>query len=148
MTFRQFLSELFQKKLFRIIASTSFLVRGLITSWTIIRNTKTFSWEIIQNHPALLLQNQISKNKWSLIITDKCNNVFRNGPNKICGRQPTNNMVCLSSTAWKVPIFRVFLICIFPHSDWMRTRKTPNTDTFQAVKTISFQFLECAEDSL
>ena len=48
LTFRQFLSELFQKKLFRIIASTSFLVRGLITSWTIIRNTKNI---LVRNHP-------------------------------------------------------------------------------------------------
>ena len=46
-------------------------------------------------------------------------------------------------------IFGVFLVCIFPHSDWLprdtpylhiqstcgkiRTRKTPNTDTFHAV---------------
>ena len=52
---------------------------------------------------------------------------------------------------WKVSLFRVFLISIFPHSDWVRrdcgvslhsqskcgkilTRKTPNTDTFHAVK--------------
>ena len=30
-------------------------------------------------------------------------------------------------------IFGVFLVRIFPHSDWIRTRKTPNTDTFHAV---------------
>ena len=34
-------------------------------------------------------------------------------------------------TAWKVSVFGDFLVCIFPHSDWIRTRKTPNTDTFQ-----------------
>ena len=66
-------------------------------------------------------------------------------------------------TAWKVSVARVFLVRIFPHSDWMRrersifpafglnagrcgvslriqskcgkmrTRKTPNTDTFHVV---------------
>ena len=49
----------------------------------------------------------------------------------------------------KVSVFEVFLVCIFPHADWIRrdtgylrivsecrkirTRKTPNTDTFHAV---------------
>ena len=36
-------------------------------------------------------------------------------------------------TAWKVSVFGVFLVCIFPHLDWIRTRKTSNTDTFHAV---------------
>ena len=36
-------------------------------------------------------------------------------------------------TAWKVPVFGVFLVHIFPHSDWIRIRKTPNTGTFHAV---------------
>ena len=35
-------------------------------------------------------------------------------------------------TAWKVSVFRVFLVLIFLHSYWMRTRITPNTDTFYA----------------
>ena len=34
----------------------------------------------------------------------------------------------------KVSVLGVFLVCIFPHSDWIRTRKTPNTDTFDAVQ--------------
>ena len=54
-------------------------------------------------------------------------------------------------TAWKVFVFRVILVRIFPHSDWIRrdrysvslriqyecgkirTRKTPNMDTFHIV---------------
>ena len=36
--------------------------------------------------------------------------------------------------AWEVFIFGVILIHIFPHSDWIRTRITPNTDTFYAVQ--------------
>ena len=56
-----------------------------------------------------------------------------------------NHLKCI---AWKLFVLGVFLVRIFPHSDWIRTRKTPNTDTFQAVKTISFQFVECVEDSL
>ena len=38
------------------------------------------------------------------------------------------------NTAWKVSVFGVFMVRIFRHSDWMWTRKTPNTDTFHAVK--------------
>ena len=37
-------------------------------------------------------------------------------------------------TAWKVSVFGVFMVRIFPHSDWIRTRKTLNTDTFHAVE--------------
>ena len=40
------------------------------------------------------------------------------------------NIVC---TAGKVSVFGVFLVLIFPHSDWIWTRKTPNTDTIHAV---------------
>ena len=59
-------------------------------------------------------------------------------------------------TAWKVSVFGVFLIHIFPHSDWVlrhsfhlsvfcrndqiraQIRKTPNTDTFPAVCVLTF----------
>ena len=57
----------------------------------------------------------------------------------------------LTLTAWKVSVFLVSLVCIFPHSDWIqrfnpylriqsewrkiRTRKTPDTDTFHAVSS-------------
>ena len=37
------------------------------------------------------------------------------------------------TTAWKVSVLRVVLVVIFPYSDWIRTRKTPNTDTLTAV---------------
>ena len=43
----------------------------------------------------------------------------------------------ISNNAWKVSVFGVFLVCIFPHSDWIRTRKTLNTDTFHAVAMIT-----------
>ena len=33
-------------------------------------------------------------------------------------------------------VFGVILIRIFPHSDWIRSRITPNTDTFYAVKLV------------
>ena len=35
--------------------------------------------------------------------------------------------------AWKVSVFRVILVRIFPNSDWIRIRTTPNTGTFYAV---------------
>ena len=36
-------------------------------------------------------------------------------------------------TAWKVSIFGVFMVRIFPHLEWIRTRKTQNMDTFHTV---------------
>ena len=39
------------------------------------------------------------------------------------------------NTAWKVSVFGAFLLRIFPHSDWIWTRKTTRTDTFYAVKS-------------
>ena len=42
-------------------------------------------------------------------------------------------------TAWKVSVFGVFLVRIFLHSEWVRTRKTPNMDTFYAVKFWSYK---------
>ena len=50
----------------------------------------------------------------------------------------------VSVTAWKVSVFGVFLVRIFPHLDWISlrilsecrkilNRKPPNTDTFHAV---------------
>ena len=65
-------------------------------------------------------------------------------------------------TAWKMSIFGVFLVHIFPHLDWIRrdteyyvsfriqsksakirARKTPNTDTFHAVCFITFSSYPC-----
>ena len=36
-------------------------------------------------------------------------------------------------TVWKVSVVVVFLVRIFQNSDWIRTRKSSNTDTFPAV---------------
>ena len=36
-------------------------------------------------------------------------------------------------TVWKVSVFGVFLVCTQPECGKIRTRKTPNTDTFHAV---------------
>ena len=61
-------------------------------------------------------------------------------------------------TAWKVSVFGVFLVRILLHLDWIRgdteyrsvfspncgkirTRKTPNTDTFHAVTTLKVDLL-------
>ena len=40
-------------------------------------------------------------------------------------------------TAWKATVFGVFLVRIFPHSDWTRTRKAPDMDIFHAVDVSS-----------
>ena len=59
-----------------------------------------------------------------------------------------------TNTAWKVSVFRVFVVCIFSHSDWIRRdteylsvfspnagkyspAKTPYLDTFHAVLTLA-----------
>ena len=59
-----------------------------------------------------------------------------------------NWTISCSNIVWKVSVFWVFLFCIFPHSVWilpvyslciqsecgkLRSRKTPNTDTFHAA---------------
>ena len=44
----------------------------------------------------------------------------------------------LMYTGKKVSIFRVFLVHIFSHLDWIRTRKTPNTNNFHAVVMYNF----------
>ena len=41
-------------------------------------------------------------------------------------------------TAWKFSLFGVFLVRIFADLDWIRNRKTPNTDTFYAVKPATY----------
>ena len=66
-------------------------------------------------------------------------------------KEEYNNMISL--TAWKISVFRVFLVRIFQHLGlnterysvspliqsecWkIRTKKTQNTDTFQAVRIV------------
>ena len=57
------------------------------------------------------------------------------------------------STAWKVFVFRIILVRIFPHLNWIRrylyiqsqcgkrpTRITPNTDTFDALLKAWYSF--------
>ena len=64
-------------------------------------------------------------------------------------RLPIDRNIPKNYTAWKVSVFGVFLVHIFPHSDWIqrdtpclslqsqcrkiRIRKTLNTNTFYAV---------------
>ena len=59
----------------------------------------------------------------------------------------TTNFPQISFTVWEVSVFGVILVRIFPHSDWirrdmeyecgkLRTRITPNTDTFHTVLVI------------
>ena len=42
-------------------------------------------------------------------------------------------MIHFVTTVSKVSVFGDILVSIFPHSDWIRTRITPNTDNFYAV---------------
>ena len=50
-------------------------------------------------------------------------------------------------TAWKMFVFGVFLVHIFPHWDWIRTIKNPKTETFHVVslKSIIMQITHQAE---
>ena len=62
------------------------------------------------------------------------------------------NVAPITITAYKVPVFRVILVRVFPHSDRaslhiqsengkMRTRITPNTDTFHVVSLFQLSFV-------
>ena len=42
---------------------------------------------------------------------------------------------CAFITAWKVSVFGVILVRIFPYSDWIRTWIIPNMDNFYAAYT-------------
>ena len=44
-----------------------------------------------------------------------------------------NGLLINKCTAWKLSVIGVVLVRILSDSDWIRTRKTPNTDTFHAV---------------
>ena len=51
----------------------------------------------------------------------------------------TNRVTIYSTnTAWKLSVFGVLLVRIFPHLGWIRTTKSPNTDTIHALE-ISWQ---------
>ena len=43
--------------------------------------------------------------------------------------------------AWRVSVFRVFLVRVFQQSDWIQTRKTQNRDTFHALIFLIFSYL-------
>ena len=45
-------------------------------------------------------------------------------------------------TAWKVSSFRVILVRVFPHLDWIQARITPNKDTFHVVSKLEKNGLE------
>ena len=49
------------------------------------------------------------------------------------------------STVWKVSVFGVILVHIFPHSDWIRTRITPNADTFYSVIIFIYETFFCTD---
>ena len=51
--------------------------------------------------------------------------------------------VLQSRTAWKVPVFGVFLVRIQSECWKMRTRKTPNTDIFHAISYYQVFMAEC-----
>ena len=49
--------------------------------------------------------------------------------------------ILLPCTAWKVSVFEVFAVRIQPECGKMRTRKTPNTNTFHSVLLFVFSGL-------
>ena len=51
----------------------------------------------------------------------------------VLGSSLTESSVLSTDTAWKVSVFWVFLVRIFLYSKWIRIRKTPNTDNFDAM---------------
>ena len=47
--------------------------------------------------------------------------------------QSLNDLKTYLFTAWKVSVFWIILVRIFPHSDWIRTKITPNAHSFYTV---------------
>ena len=67
---------------------------------------KMLNWDqksLHQNHLEFCFQMLLNKNEWLLF------NSFR-----------WSLIDLVWSTTWKVPVFGVFLVRIFPHSDWIR----------------------------
>ena len=76
---------------------------------------KMLNWDqksLHQNHLEFCFQMLLNKNEWLLF------NSFR-----------WSLIDLVWSTTWKVPVFGVFLVRIFPHSDWIR-RDTPYLSVF------------------
>ena len=80
----------------------------------------------------------------TLLLTLRCvqiiGNIFATNHIYTCMNflKPCMKIFCRKSSAFllslsEVYIFGVFLVCISPHSDWIRTRKTSNTDNFHAL---------------
>ena len=46
----------------------------------------------------------------------------------------TGRKLNVHNITWKVSVFGFILVHIFPHSDWIRTRITPNMDTFTQLR--------------
>ena len=42
----------------------------------------------------------------------------------------------MDTTAWKVSVFGVILVLVFPYSDWTQTRINLNTNTFYTVYNV------------
>ena len=61
------------------------------------------------------------------------NNDIRTTTISIAKSSDTAVMIHFVTTVSKVSVFGDILVSIFPHSDWIRTRITPNTDNFYAV---------------
>ena len=71
-----------------------------------------------------------------------CQNIpdFRVNKTKKIKIYETTTLTSNVLTAQKVCVFGVFLVCIFPHFDWIRNRKIPNKDTFHAVSLLGEAF--------
>ena len=61
------------------------------------------------------------------------NNDIRTTTISIAKSSDTAVMIYFVTTVSKVSVFGDILVSIFPHSDWIRTRITPNTDNFYAA---------------
>ena len=75
--------------------------------------------------------------KWNPCIPEKNGKKCQAKPRR---KLPENTAISVIYTAWKVSIFGVILVRIQSESEKIRTRITPNTDTFNAVIAISKLF--------
>ena len=155
-----------------IVLLTSLGIASSHTKCVSLRNQKCEIWSTLINlHPNGFSQ-ELHYHLFEVTLDSyigSCNtlvmtNTLIDLSNKVCvpnGTEDLNlnvfNMIIgvnksktLTNTAWKVSVFGVILVGIFPYSDWIqrdtlhfqsecpkiRTRKTPNTGFFHAVKVI------------
>ena len=82
----------------------------------------------------------ICLDKLCLTLFRACYEMVSQYPGKLSWYQ--DSLSPYRHTAWKVSVYGVFRVRIFPHLGSIQIRKTPNTDTFHAVISSHITWLD------